>query len=159
MGLDATVYCNCFETGTLKEPPPCLELVAIAPDGSLDCRSENPETLLAFDQWLLHRACEHANGILLHYHIGNLAQVSLLRSELEREADMFPVSLVKILYSGTHSGDCLSLDDVRNVQSELKLLDGRVCLSDINQAYVAEYRQQMTELAEAALNVGKPISF
>lgn len=159
MGLDAAVYCNCFETGMLKEPPPCAELVAVGPSGRLDCRSEVEETLLAFDEWLLHRACEHEDGVVQDHYIGNMTLVGLLRSELERQADMYPVSLAKILYSGTHTGDYLSLVDVRNLQDELKLLEGHVCLNEINQGYLAVYRQQMTELAEAALSVGKPISF
>lgn len=159
MGLDAAVYCDCFERGMLKEPPPCPELVATDPSGRLDCRSENEETLLSFDEWLLHRACEHENGVLRDHYIGNMTLVGLLRSELERQADIYPVSLAKILYGGTHTGDYLSLVDVRNVQSELKLLEGHVCLNEINQGYVAVYRQQMMELAEAALTVGKPISF
>lgn len=37
MGLDATVYCDCFETGRLKELPPNPS-VFVSDDGSLDCR-------------------------------------------------------------------------------------------------------------------------
>ena len=133
MGLDAAVYCNCFESGKLKEPPPCPTLISIAPDGSLDCRSEELDTLLEFDQWLLNRACEHGNGILLHHRIGNMAQVALLRNELNREAEKFPVLLGKVLYNGTHGGDYLSLDDVKELQGELNHLDKFACSSKKNQ--------------------------
>jgi hypothetical protein len=77
MGLDATVYCNCFEMGMLREPPPCPDIVHVTPDGSLDCKSDDLDTLLSFDRWLLERACEHENGILLHHRIGNLALVGV----------------------------------------------------------------------------------
>src|SRR5262245_41867477 len=121
MGLDATVYCDCFETGTLKELPPCPS-VLVSDDGSLDCRSEDLNTLQAFDQWLWHRACSHPSGIFLHHRIGNLAQVGLLRNELRREAAAFPILLTKVLYSGTHAGDYLTLNDVSDVKVELELL-------------------------------------
>jgi len=90
MGLDATVYCNCFETGTLKELPPC-PAVFVSDDGSLDCRSEDLNTLKAFDQWLWHRACNHQGGTFLHHRIGNIGQVGLLRGELQREAAAFAI--------------------------------------------------------------------
>jgi hypothetical protein len=159
MGLDAAVYCNCFETGRLKEPPPCPTLVSVARNGCLECRSDDLETLLAFDQWVMNRACEHENGILLGRYIGNMARVALLRDELEREAEKFPVSLEKVLYSGTHTGDYLPLDDVRDLQVELNRLDGFICSSGKKQEYIKEFRRQMRELMEAALDVNKPISF
>jgi hypothetical protein len=158
MGLDATVYCNCFESGRLREPPPYPTLISIAPNGSLDCQSDDLDTLLEFDQWLLNRACEHENGVLLH-HIGNLAQVAFLRNEINREAEKFPVPLEKVLYNGTHAGDHLSLDEVSDLHGELDHLDKFVCSSENNKEHVALFRQQMKELAEAAVNIGKPISF
>ena len=159
MGLDATVYCNCFESGRLREPSPYPTLISIAPDGSLDCQSEDLDTLLEFDQWLLNRACEHKNGILLHHRIGNMAQVILLRDELSHEAEKFPVMLRKVLYSGTHAGDYLSLDEVRDLQGALSHLETFACSNEKNREDVEWFRQQMKELTEVALNIGKPISF
>jgi hypothetical protein len=159
MGLDVTVYCNCFESGRLREQSPCQTLISVAPDGSLDCRSEDLATLLEFDQWLLNRACEHENGVLLHHRIGNMAQVALLRNELNRETEKFPILLGKVLYNGTHAGDHLSLASVKKLQGELSYLAKFVCASENNQEYVAWFRQQMQELTQAALNIGKPISF
>ena len=105
MGLDATVYCNCFEVGRVKEPPPCT--VVVAADGSLDCKSDDLDTDLSFAKWLLH-ACEHANGVLLHHRLGNMALVGLVRSELRQDELKFPVLLTKVLYNGTHAGDYLT---------------------------------------------------
>jgi hypothetical protein len=158
MGLDATVYCDCFEAGNLKEPPPCPN-VSVSDNGSLECSSEDLDMLFAFDQWLLHRACAHPDGILLHHRFGHLAQVELLRSELEREDELFPVLLGKVLYSGTHAGDHLASEDIVGVQSELEQLKKLACLSGKNQSYVDNSRAQMVELVEMALRVGKPISF
>src|SRR5437773_8809051 len=105
MGLDATVYCNCFETDRLKELPPDSTIIYVSADGSLDCRSDNMEVLLAFDQWLQNHACEHESGIFIHHRIGNIALVGLLREELRRESNKFPILLEKVLYNGVHAGD------------------------------------------------------
>jgi hypothetical protein len=159
MGLDATVYCNCYETNRLKELPPYADLVFVTRDGSLDCKSEDLDKLLEFDQWSFHRACEHENGVLLHHRIGNIALVNLLRNELSREAGKFPILLQKILYSGTHAGDYLSLDVVENLKKELDYLAGLVCSDERSHNFVVDFRQQLIELVEAALEVRKPISF
>ena len=159
MGLDAAVYCNCFETNNLKELPPYPNLVFVTPDGSLDCKSEDLETLLEFDQWLLNRACEHENGVLLHHRIGNIVFVSLLQSELSRDAEKFPVTMQKILYSGTHAGVYLSLDVVERLKTELEFLDGFVCSSARSEEFVDEFRQQLSELVKTASEDKKPISF
>jgi hypothetical protein len=111
MSLDATVYCNCFENRRLRVPPP-FPTVTVSLDGSLELVSENLEQLMAFDEWLLNRACEHRNGILLHYRLGNLNLTGALREELGRDRESFPVLLNSVLYSGTHAGDYLNLDQV-----------------------------------------------
>lgn len=159
MGLDAVVYCDCFETGKLKEPPPYPTLVFVGPNGGLDCESDDSETLAEFDQWLMSRACEHKNGMLAGHYIGNAALVALLRVELEREGEKFPVLLGKVLYCGTHTGDYLSLDDIKDLKPELNRLDGFICSSEENPTYIKQFRQQMQELVEAALSVRKPIAF
>jgi hypothetical protein len=159
MGLDATIYCNCFETNTLRESPPYPDLVFVTRDGSLNCKSEDLKILLEFDQWLIHRACEHEDGVLLHHRIGNIALVSLLHSKLSHEAEKFPVIMQKILYSGSHAGDYLSLDIVERLKTELDFLDGFVCSSARNQEFFDEFRQKLIELVETALEVKKPISF
>jgi hypothetical protein len=158
MGLDATVHCNCFEKGRLREPVP-IPMVMVSPDGSLECASENLEELMAFDQWLLERACEHPNGILLHHRLGNLDRVGFMRQELQRESESFPVLLNAVFYSGTHAGDYLDLKQVREAQEELSRLERFICLDASNQELLDLFRCQMTELAEVALRIGKPITF
>jgi hypothetical protein len=158
MSLDATVYCNCFETGALKEQPP-VPNVLVAENGSLEYRSDDLNTLIAFDQWCWHRACEHPSGILLHHRIGNIAQVALLRSELQRDATAFPILLTKVVYNGIHGGDHLTISDIENLAIELERLGRFVCSTKHNQEYVDWFHQQMSELVTAARRVGKPLSF
>lgn len=157
MGLDATVYCNCSELQKLNEAPPC-QSVFVADDGSLDCGSEELNVLLAFDRWRLS-ACDHPNGILLHHRIGNMAQAGLLRSELSRDPAAFPILLTKVLYSGTHAGDYLLPNDLGELAYELERLGWLVCSTPANHEYVSLFRKQIGELVEAAVGVGKPISF
>jgi hypothetical protein len=159
MGLDATVYCNCFESRKLKVLPLFIDLIFVDSDGSLACKSEDLDTLLEFDQWLYSRACEHKNGILLHHRIGNIALVALLRKELSPESEKFPIILQKIIYNGIHGGDYLSLTFIENLQNELDYLTDFICSSEGNQAFVNDFRRQLIELTNAALQVGKPISF
>ncbi len=159
MGLDATVYCDCYEIGKLGEPPPDPTSIYVAPDGSLACRSDDLETLIAFDQWLRERACEHKDGVLLHHYIGNIALVALLREELSERANEFPILLGKVVYDGVHAGDYLSQEDIKNALRELILLSEFTTADDKRQLYVKNFYQQMRVLIESALSAGKPISF
>jgi len=159
MGLDAIVHCNCFERGNLKEPPPYPELVSATADGGLEFHTTDLEILLKLDQWSDHRACLHKSGILLHHRIGNIAMVGLLRAELGREPDKFPVLVKQVLYSGSHGGDYLSLEDVALLRNELISLATFACSDATKREHVETFRQQMLELADASQQVGKPISF
>jgi hypothetical protein len=159
MGLDAFVHCNCFETRDLKEGPPYPDLISVSADGSLEFHSADLEILLVLDEWLNHRACAHQSGILLHHRIGNMAMVGLLRTELAREPEKYPVILKQILYNGTHGGDYLSLDDVDLLRSELVFLNTFVGSDPTTTAHVESFRRKMWDLANASQVVGKPISF
>ena len=78
MGLDAAVYCDCFERGRLQSPPPPGCTLAVAPDGSLLCGSDDLDVQLAFDRWRQSEACEHEDGYLVSHWIGNIALVASL---------------------------------------------------------------------------------
>jgi len=54
MGLDAVVFCDCYEKGRLKRPPPHPGLVYVAPNGDLGCRTNDPKLLDQFDAWRTH---------------------------------------------------------------------------------------------------------
>jgi hypothetical protein len=157
MGLDATVYCNCFETGRLKEPPPDPTLVFVTKAGSLECKSEELDTLFAFDQWLHSRACKHQDGILVRHHIGNVALVGVLRKELEVTANSYPILLERILHSGSQTGDYLASAEVVNLQAEINNLS--TLRHAGNQSLISTFQHRMQELVAAALSTGKPISF
>jgi hypothetical protein len=159
MGLDASVYCDCFETGRLREPPPPGWKVLVDDDGRLVCRNDDLEVLLAFDQWRFHRACQHEGGVLVQHYIGNMATVALLRNEIQRKAALFPIILNQVLYDGTHSGDFIAVGKVSALKPELLALSEFHCQESNKDVIVCEFERQMSELVDAALKVGKPISF
>lgn len=159
MGLDAVVYCDCFEKGRLREPPPTGCLLAVSGDGSLFCNSDDLDVQLAFDQWQSNRACEHEDGILVHHRIGNIALVAALRTQLEQEPHRFPFLLSKVLYSGTHCGDYISAQDATLLRPEIAALADVHCEEPDMQEFMRGFEAQMAELVEIALRVGKPISF
>jgi hypothetical protein len=159
MGLDAVVYCDCFEKGRLKEPPPSGCRLEIDRDGSMLCGSDALDVQMAFDQWRLHRACNHDDGVLVHHRIGNVALVAALRAELERFPGQFPLILSKVVYNGTHCGDFIADQDVQRLRSEVEALaDVRYNNPDMEEL-IREFKSQMSDLVESALRIGKPISF
>jgi hypothetical protein len=158
MGLDAVVYCDCFEKGRLLVDPKATWKVYIDASG---CRSDRTLTLqdsLAFDQWNLN-ACEHESGILLHHRIGNIAAVGLLRCALSEKPELFPITLTKIVYDGTHAGDFIAADQVLTLESELKSLSAFHSIDADIEGWIRFFEDQLRELVEASLRVAKPISF
>lgn len=159
MGLDAVVYCDCFEVGRLREPSPPGCNLEVAADGSLHCGNDELEVKLAFDQWLMDRACEHEDGVLVHHRIGNIALVAALREELARTPQEFPVILNAVLYNGIHCGDFIEYPMLFLLRPEVEALAKVHCAEPHMEQYMREFESQMRELLECALRVRKPISF
>ena len=159
MGLDATVFCNCFELGLLKTPPLTEWGVYVVPEGHRDCASDlTSERKDAFYAWS-DVACEHEDGVALHHRIGNISGVAALREELSRAPEQFPLLLSKVLYNGTHAGDWLDVPTVEALQPELKHLSGLHAQDVDGEWFLRQFEQQMRELVACALNLRKPIVF
>ncbi len=124
MGLDALVYCNCVETGRLTKPHPFLDKLFINEEG---CPSipEDPDDandstkFLAHLNWILSSPCEHICLRAVHHRLSKLALVRAIRAELSQMPVLFPTILEKVIYSGSHCGDYLTLEDVLRVKTEL----------------------------------------
>src|SRR3954468_4531178 len=122
MGLDAFIFCDCYEKGLLREPPPAGVILQVEPDGSLG-RQQQDTTLvsdLVWDEWREQGACEHGGGILLRHRLGNISLVGLLRAELQAKAERFPILVTKVVYSGSHAGDFLPVESIAALQTELE---------------------------------------
>ena len=59
MGLDASVYRDCYETGRLKSQPLPQWKVYVEPNGSRSNGAEDLDLQVAFDGWSNREACEH----------------------------------------------------------------------------------------------------
>ena len=165
MGLDATVFCDCFERGRLREGPPADCRVVLAADG--DLYPANEETLdidadvdlyVRFDQWR-GRACSHEDGVLISHRIGNMALVAALRSVLEHAPARFPIILQRVIYSGTHAGDSIPATDIPSLSLEVSGLSSLHSPDSQMENIIRRFEAQMAELVKAAIEVGKPISF
>jgi hypothetical protein len=159
VSLGAWVYCDCYERGRLREPPPRPDLVRVAATGCLECVGGSLEDELSFDAWIYRRACEHEGGVLAFHRLGNLALVGHVRAALQPWVARFPVILGKVVYDGMHGGDWLSPADVTLLRAELAALSGLLRLELKKDEHVLGFHAHMHELAEAAVRVGKPIAF
>ena len=120
MGLEAVVFCDCLERGKLKNPHPFPDLVYVAPNGAPEIRSKTDREIGLHDDWM-ESACRHENMMIGGCQLGSAGGIEFLRDALRRTvrryARDFPVLWKKVIYSGTHTGDHLSLTDVcRQIQ-------------------------------------------
>ena len=159
MGLDASVYCNCFETGLLRTQPRDDFDVYVSKIGAIECGNCDLEICMAFDTWRFNDACEHEDTILTHHYIGNTACVDRLREELHKNAELFPIILEKIIYTGTHSGDHLTIDVVLKLELEVRMLPNLHCEEKRSQEVLDYFYTQLLDLVECAKLMNKPIAF
>jgi len=139
MGLDAVVYRNIESL-----PESLREQVKVVDHqtGELEVASgpRLTETLLAAD-----------------VRIGNISGVAWLREQIEsRWPEKCSLILNLVLYSSTHSGDFITLDQVGQIKLEIAGID---CADDSIPPRLAAFFEQMTELVNAAECEGNPIAF
>ena len=159
MGLDASVYCDCFERGRLRTPPRPEWGVHVDEEGGRSPTTKDLDEQIAFDAWNYRDACEHENGVLLHQRLGNISLIGLFRQLLNAHVDRLPVIVKKIIYSGSHAGDSLSLEIVEQLGAEIEAL-GQIHERDRkNEQFLRDFEQQLRELVECSRKVGKPIVF
>ncbi len=159
MGLDAFIYCDCFERGDLKAQPKPEWKVFVDPRGGRDTEAEDPDAQMEFDRWDHKGACSHEDGILFGHYIGNMALVGVFREVLGRQPDVFPLILNRVVFSGTHCGDFLTVEEVKAIQPEVEALAQVHSNDSDRERVIREFETQMRELVECALWVNKPISF
>jgi hypothetical protein len=113
----------------------------------------------AFYDWL-ENACEHGPmGELVSHHIGNIARVAYLREVLSQWVERFPVLLSKVVYSGTHGGDVLGINEVERPCPEMEQLRDVHGPNQADEQIIREFERQMSELIDASQRLRKPIVF
>jgi hypothetical protein len=184
MGLDATVYCNCFEKGLLREPPPADLDVVVEESGFVTFLNKEVSNQQWdwFDSWKL-TVCEHPDFIVLTHRLGNISLIGLLRHELSASPQNFPILLKRVVYNGIHASDHIPYDLIPSLEIEVERLksfkcarskwtdqlqkrwpsfgaSGRFMLRSVkNDLFVQYFREQMEELIAAAKEMQKPIAF
>jgi hypothetical protein len=189
MALNGFVCCDCVEKGRLKKPPPFPELFHVDPSGFPTLRSTDEEKERTHDEWEASGPCPHPYFKLLHHRLGNIAGIQWVRQALHQISrdprKEYPVLLMKVVYSGSHCGDFLNLEEVRALDRELKALR-KIDLAEIkltqgeliftpdagtvDKTYWATAQEgewaflrgvfsSLEELVDASLSVGKPIAF
>jgi hypothetical protein len=158
MGLDATVYCDCFERGRHRTPPHPEWCVYVDESGARFAKTADLEQDWAFEKWNVD-ACEHEGGVLLHHWLGNISAIGLIRETLSQTALQYPIVLSKVIYSGSHGGDYLPFPLVSELQSEVDLLAELHPQNPVAAEWIQDFEQKLRELIDAATQVRKPISF
>ena len=160
MGLNATVYCDCYEKGKLRAPPPQPEHVYIEQSGQLCLRWESPGAdEHRFNEWQ-EQACEHQpSGAAVSHSLGNKSAIAQLREILSLGEGDFSDLLTRVLYNGTHCGDHLDAKAVAGLASEMPALSRLEGRSEAEKMLLREFEHHMHELIEAATRLNKPIAF
>ena len=158
MGLNAFVFCDCYEKGRLKRPPPNPEFVYVLPHGDIDCRSDDPKVLKRFDRWRPN-ACRHREGVLAGDSFGSITGIDLLRNMLTPQRRILPTLLNHVIWSGSHTGDHLTVKQVQKLSVELDRLKEFRCGAKVIDLEIQAFRRRLARLVRVALKAGRPIAF
>lgn len=160
MSLTATVYCDCVEHNRLRIPHPLPELLFIDESGYPNLRSADFEQVVLHDQWEAQNPCLHTRFRLVEYWLGNVAAIGLIRHRIEElsESTATPYRILrsKVVYSGSHSGDFLTTNEVVQLRDELCSLQEVISLKD---AQLNESLRKLQDLVNKSMSIGKPIAF
>lgn len=158
MGLDAFVYCDCFEKHNLRSDPPAGLVVKIEPNGEPTCEPGDERGWSTFMAWKQTKACLHYGMILLRHRLGTPEQVDSLRAELERNKAVFPLLLQAVVYSGTHTCDWIPFTRINQLADEVKQLAPERADKRVADA-LQLFKIRMAELIIAAQHTQKAICF
>ena len=158
MALDAFVYCDCFERDNLRSDPPRGMALRTRPNGDIICDPPDNAAWHAFADWKLERACLHQGMILVRHRLGSDMAIENIRVELQKEPLRFPILLEKVVYSGSHTCDCLPLRELPKLTEELKRVNPDSAHGRVSDA-LRLFKIQMAELVIAAQLTKKPICF
>jgi uncharacterized protein YjiS (DUF1127 family) len=123
--------------------------------------------LAAHEAWLEMLPCKHEEMQLDGCSLGNAGGVGAifeaLSSAQKPPKKKLPILLNKVFYCGSHTGDFLTLAQVRKLDMELKQLRKQK-LTDLgiekwDVKWVTEIFVNLARLVKVAQKVGKPIAF
>ena len=158
MRLQAYVFCNCFEQGRVKRPPPNPELVELRPNGDNLCCRCTPAQWQAYETWRLH-ACRHLYGTVTGGELGHrLPREDLHRAMLPHHRT-FPLLVRKVLGCQPQTRySYLTLKQVAKLQLELARFKNFHLADRKLDNELQYYRGQLKQLVRAALKFQQPIA-
>lgn len=158
MGLDAVIFCDCYEKGRLKPVPREFGPVYLLRNGYLKPRTDDADILERFDAWRTH-ACRHKEGMIAGDYLGNGGYIAWLVAAVWPQRKLFPILVGKVIYDGNHCGDHLSLRDVSKLAVELDRLKSFRTGEKILDKNLQLLRRKLEKLVRVALKIKKPIAF
>lgn len=158
MSLDAFVYCDCFEKDNLRCDPPRGVMLKVASNGELTCDNADESSWMAFQAWKLTKACLHEGMILVRHRMGNDERIDVIRRELERTPEHYPILLRHVVYSSTHTCDWIPIEWLPSLIEEVKFLNPAAYSEDVSEALL-HFKIQIAELIIASQLTHKPICF
>jgi hypothetical protein len=163
MSLNAVVYCDCIEKGRVTIPHPRPDLLFIDEKGAPDISSTDPRDIEAHDRWESLRPCQHDHFWLIEHWLGNVSLIGSIRALLQQYSSdperEYPVLWSKVIYDGSHSGDYLTSDAVRQMSDEIVRLSSMEHLPTLDITPLVELLRKLDDLVRASQSVNKPISF
>jgi hypothetical protein len=159
MGLDAFVFCDCFEQGNLKKQPKAEWKVYVSESGGRECNSDLISNQEDFDKWNNSEACEHEEGMATFQSLGNASRVNLIKSILMESNKKLPILMEQVLYSGTHCGDWIDYESVPNLLHEIDMIRDCYIKNNEDKKIILGFEAQMRDLIECSLKLRKPIVF
>ncbi len=87
--------------------------------------------------------------------LGNVSMIGYLRDLIREKAPTSTVLLSKVLYSGSHCGDTLTIEEIRQIRAELDYVSEKLSADPGAREFVASFG----EVINAALHHARPVTF
>jgi hypothetical protein len=158
MRLQAYVFCDCYERGRVKLPPPEPKIVGVLTNGDVACKQPTPAQYQAFLEWR-YLACHHRDGLIIGGLLGHRLSVEVMHKAMLPHRGTFPFFFRKVLGCKPKTRfSHLTLKQVEQLQIELVRMK-KFHLSDRkHDNELRYYLGQMKQLVRAALKFQQPIA-
>jgi len=158
MKLDAVVFCNCFEKGRLRAPPPPGCRLVIASDGGLVCDSGDFYVQAAFLHWLYEQACDHPYGRLIHLSLADWEGLTALRRVLRETPGRGAMLLSRVLRPNIREIEVIAPQELGALRAEILALGDLHWHDREIETLLRVFESRMAELVECAMFANKPIA-
>lgn len=92
----------------------------------------------------------------IHKRLGNISMIGWLADETVQLVGRDSILLKKVLYSGSHSGDSIGLEDLNRLESEIKVISESLTTRSSD---LERFLKDMSDLISKAREEAMPIVF